>query len=306
MQEEQRGISDTTLVVAIGCGRREHRAVVVDLSVQDAAAETFVFRNSSQGFESFLNWIRDLESLRKSTDVLVGMQFTGQDWLSLYNFLYEQDLRLFIVTAADTAGAAGDPAATLNLPPAGTFLEVQRPYEKHDAFLNFERRQKELLSLQRRTDKLIQNWLDSHFRYWYLACSSARQAGLRALLQRAPWPEAIVKLGVDGILRVWRDAQLEQAEDRELAERLLRAAKRSESGVDKLESSRTLILKLYDHYDAIEKQLAEYWQLLDGLAEAYQQLLWLSSLTDQGKPENSGGCTGLERCLDPDQENLTV
>lgn len=261
-------VSDSTMVVGVDIGSEKNYARAMDWRGQEYTKKAFFFRNHEDGFESFIGWMEDLKAKSGKKDVLIGCEPTAGYWLRFQKYLVDRKYKLVLVNTlhvhrtkelddnSPSKDDKKDPRVIADLVREGRFSE---PYIAEDSYGEIRSLYKDKESIQKEQNRVanqIQDWLYRHFPE-YLKCYSDFDAkGGLALLEVAPMPSDVYKLGVEGILQVWRDAGLRHVGGRKKAEQLYEAAATNQ-WFDEFAGERIRIKYLLEDYKRNRERLEE-------------------------------------------------
>lgn len=89
-------ITENTLIIGVDIAKHKHVARAIDDRGIDLT-KRFVFHNTLEGFNGFVQWIESLSHELNRSNILVGMEPTGHYWLNLAYFLKERGLKTVVV-----------------------------------------------------------------------------------------------------------------------------------------------------------------------------------------------------------------
>ncbi len=122
-------------------------------------------------------------------------------------------------------------------------------------------RHKELTELKNRMTR----WFITYFPEYVKVFANIYDSGSFAVLKEAPLPTDILRLDIDGILKIWSDAKISGPGIMQ-ADALFKAAKHSIGSKRNLITARIKIRNLVKLYEINEKQLGDVMKLMDDLA----------------------------------------
>ena len=267
-------ITEKTLIIGIDIGSENHYARAFDWRNYEYSRQALCFSNSEAGFQTLLAWITDLKEKTGKTEVIPGMEPTGHYWFALGKFLQDQGMRPVHVNPHHVKKSKElddnhpskndrkDPktiAALVNegrymypFIPEGIYAEI-----RNLSNLRFEA-QEELTRAKNRTAR----WFAIYFPEYKDVYGDLKAVGGRMILRKAPLPQDIVKLGAEGINRIWRDAKLRGA-GKKRAETLYAAAEHSIGNREAPEAARLELEQLLDDIDRYEERLKKVTELLE-------------------------------------------
>lgn len=172
----------------------------VQLTMQEYSKKSFVFSNDEEGSMAFKFWIEYIAEKNGKDKVILGMEPTGHYWFNLGMFLQKNKMRLVHVNLHHVKKSKQlddnnpnkndrkDPKTIAALVNEGRFMYPYIPTGIYAEIRN--------LSIQ--GYKAVYGKLDSI-------------SGMM-ILKYVPLPENIVKFGVEGVNKIWRDAKLRAVE----------------------------------------------------------------------------------------------
>lgn len=197
-----------TLIVGIDVGKENHYSRAIDIRGIEQA-KLLRFGNSAQGYESLDNWMSEIMQQKGKTDAIVGFEPTGHYWFNLGDHLQKKGHKLAIFNPfhvkctkelddnSPTKNDRKGPKTIAMLVKDGRYRDVYIPedlyQELREAVSEHERLQNQINAISNQ----VIRWLDIRFPEF----STAYKAwdGMAALLILK-----IAKLGVKGIMNVWR------------------------------------------------------------------------------------------------------
>lgn len=213
-------INEKTLVVGIDIGSQTHYARAFDYRKFEYSKKAFKFSNTEEGFKEFKTWMSDIAEKYGKTEIAAGMEPTGHYWFNLGEFLQANGIKLVHVNPHHVKKSkelddnnpsksdSKDPKVIAGLITEGRF---QYPYIPAGVYaeirslsnLRFQI-QEELTRIRNRLAK----WFSIYFpEYKDIYRNVDAKSGMM-ILKEAPLPADILKLGEDGINKIWRNAKL--------------------------------------------------------------------------------------------------
>ncbi len=279
-------VKTETLVVGIDIGSTTHYARAFDWRGMELG-NVFSFSNSREGFNNFKDWMQRIKDKKKKTDVIIGIEPTGHYWFDLGAYLENEGILMVMVNPyavkqtkelddnSQSKNDRKDPKVIAKLVIDGRYSAPYTPdgvyADLRVLITNRQRISREITQIKNR----FARWFAIYFPEYkdvygdYLAVSSL------LVLKNASTPEAILKLGADGIYQIWRDAKL-RAVGMKRAMTLCEAAKLSiglKKGTKAAEYEMKMLLQDYEYkqaqYDAI---MAEIERLCKSIPESERML----------------------------------
>jgi transposase len=268
-------IKNETLVIGIDIGKGKHYARAFDCRGIELA-KLLRFSNTSQGFQTFDEWIKEIQQQKGKTEVIVGFEPTGHYWFTLGDHLQRKGHRLAIVNPyhvkctrelddnSPTKNDRKDPKTIGMLVKDGRFRDVYIPQdiyqELREAVWEGERLQKQLTAINNQ----IIRWLDIRFPEFNQVFKDWRGKTARVTLRAFSTPTRIMIQGTQGVLECWRK-HIKKASQKK-AERLFNAAKESIGRTAGGEAAEVALQNLLTQYEMIEHQC-------QGIENLMQELL---------------------------------
>ena len=267
-------ITEKTLVVGIDVGSDTHYARAFSWRGFEYSRKPLEFSNSEEGFETLKAWIEDLKKKRGLDKVIPGMEPTGHYWFNLGKFLQDNGMRPVHVNPHHVKKSKemddNDPSKNDRKDPkviAGLVNEGRYFYPYIPDGIYAEIRvlsglrvlaQSEITRLKNR----IARWFSIYFPNYKDVYGNVGAISGLMILRAAPLPEDIVKLGVDGVNQIWRDARLRGVGIKR-ARTLVEAAEHSVGSRDAQEAARIELQILLSDYDRQTKRETELMALIN-------------------------------------------
>ena len=281
-------ITEKTLVVGIDVGSETHFARAFDWRNYEYSKKPFQFSNDEQGFEAFLTWITQLAEKHGKTKVMPGMEPTGHYWFNLGSFLQENGMRPLHVNPHHVKKSKemddNDPSKNDRKDPKVIAALVNEgrysyPYIPEGIYAEIRvlsglrtRAQSELTRLKNQ----IARWFSIYFPNYKDVYGSAGAISGLMILRQAPLPDDIVKLGVEGVNRIWRDAKM-RGVGLKRARTLVKAAEHSVGCRDAQDAARIELKILLADYDM---QLRRESELMTMIEEKIAEVPYIDKLLE--------------------------
>ena len=261
--------TEKTLVIGIDVGSETHFARVFNWRGYEFSRKPLEFGNTEEGFETLRTWIMELKEKHGMDKVIPGMEPTGHYWFNLGKFLQDKGMRPVHVNPHHVKKSKEmddndpskndrkDPRVIAGLVNEGRYFYPYIPdgiYAEIRALSGLQvLAQSEITRLKNR----IARWFSIYFPNYKDVYGNVGAVSGLMVLKEAPLPEDIVKLGVEGVNRIWRDAKL-RGVGLKRARTLVTAAEHSIGSREALEAARIelrILLADYERYTAREKDL---------------------------------------------------
>lgn len=268
-------ITENTLIVGIDVGSEKHYARAFDWRNFEYSKKPLEFSNDETGFSEFLSWVEELKAKYGKTAVIPGMEPTGHYWINLGVYLQEHGMKPVHVNPHHvkktkelddnnpSKNDRKDPKVIAALVNEGRFSYPHMPEgvyaELRSLSGQLDRAESQLIRLKNQ----IARWFSIYFpNYKNVYRKLDAKSGLM-ILQVSPLPGDIVKLGADGVNRIWREAKLRGAGIKR-AKTLVAAAEHSIGSRSAQEAARIEIKNLLKDYETQAARKAELMALIKG------------------------------------------
>lgn len=266
-------VTEKTLVVGVDIGSETNFARAFNWRGQELSRKVFRFSNSLDGFQSFLEYLRNYQAFASAEQIIVGCEPTGHYWFNLARYLKTQQISLALVNPyhvkqikelddnSPKKTDLKDPKTIAKLVVDGRYSYPYLPEgiyaELREAVSSRDRIVKELNA----TTNRIKRWLKIYFpEYLTVYKTFSAESGL-TVLEIAPLPQDVLKLGVEGINRLWREKKL-RAVGMRRAQTLVKAAHNS-IGLDSGACARMEMQLLLEDYRTKKVQLEKVTEVLE-------------------------------------------
>lgn len=267
-------ITEKTLIVGIDVGSEIHFARAFDWRNYEYSKKPLEFSNSESGFATFKAWVQDIAEEHGKDVVIPGMEPTGHYWFNLGAYLQDNGMKPVHVNPHHVKKSKElddnnpnkndrkDPKTIAALVNEGRFLYPYIPtgiYAEIRSLSNLRlQAQEEITRIKNR----IARWFSIYFPEIKDVYKKPDSVSGLMVLKEAPLPQDIVKLGVDGINKIWRDAKLRAAGPKR-AQTLLTAAEHSIGSQEAPDSARIELKNLLNDYEIYRKREEELMEMLE-------------------------------------------
>ena len=292
-------INEKTLIVGIDIGSETHFARAFDWRNYEYTRKPFEFSNNEAGFQTFKAWIEELQDKNGKSVVIPGMEPTGHYWFALGKFLQDSGMKPVHVNPHHVKKSKElddnnpnkndrkDPKTIAGLVNEGRFSYPYIPtgiYAEIRSLSNLRFQAQEELT---RAKNRIARWFSIYFPEYKDVYRDLKAVSGRMVLQVAPLPEDIRKLGVEGVNRIWRDAKLRGA-GMKRAKTLVAAAEHSIGSKESPEAARIELKMLLHDIDVYASRVEALLCLLDAKLSEIPYIDKLLEMKGIGKITVSG------------------
>ena len=269
-------VKETTMIVGIDVGSEKHYFRAFNWRGIELTRKPVPFSNSMEGFNSFYNTVVELMQENKLEEAMVGIEPTGHYWFDLGQFMGEKDIKFVMVNPhhvhktkelddnSPSKNDRKDPRVIAGLVKDGRYFYSYMPTGIYAELRNASNRRFVLVEEQQRAKNRLQKWIAVYFPEYKGIYTHIDAKGGLLVLKQAPLPEEIVKLGVEGIIKIWKDAKL-RGNGHKKAMLILNAAMSSIGLKTGLTEARMEIQDLIEDYELQTKRLERVNDLIKEL-----------------------------------------
>ncbi len=272
--EKIAAISEKTLVVGIDIGSEIHYARAFDWRNYEYSKKPLAFSNNEEGFNLFMNWIKDLAEQYDKNVIIPGMEPTGHYWFNLGAFLQDNGMRPVHVNPHHVKKSKElddnnpskndrkDPKVIAALVNEGRFSYPYIPTDIYAEIRSLSHLEIQVQEELTRIKNRMARWFSIYFPEFKNVYKNADAVSGLMILKQAPLPQDIKELGVDGINQIWREAKLRGVSAKR-AERLVTAATHSIGNKQGLNTARLEIKNLLNDYEVYSQRMDELMEMID-------------------------------------------
>ena len=281
-------ITEKTLVVGIDVGSQVHYARAFDWRNYEYSKKAFAFSNDEEGFMAFKNWMNEIAEKHQKETIIPGMEPTGHYWFSLGSFLQNNGMRIVHVNPHHVKKSKElddnnpnkndrkDPKTIAALVNEGRFSYPYIPTGIYAEIRNLSnlrfRTQEEITRIKNR----LARWFSIYFPEYKDVYGNLDAISGMMILKEAPLPADIVKLGAEGINKIWRAAKL-RAVGMKRAKTLVNKAEHSIGSHEAPEAARVELLMLLNDYEMYTLRMEE---LMNTIEEKLQEVPYIDKLME--------------------------
>ena len=269
-------ITEKTLVIGIDVGSETHFARAFDHRGIEYSKKPFKFSNDEAGFAELKTWILEHMKVHDKDKVMPGMEPTGHYWFNLGKFLQDNDMKPVLVNPhhvkkskelddnTQNKNDRKDPKVIAGLVREGRYMI---PYLPDGVYADLRTASNMRFQVQSELTRIlnrISRWFSIYFPEYKTVYGNLDAASGMLVLKKAPLPEDILALGVDGINKIWRDAKM-RAVGKKRAQTLVDAAEHSIGSKEGAISARMEMRMLIEDYESRKARLQEIMILVEEL-----------------------------------------
>ena len=281
-------ITEKTLIVGIDVGSTTHYARAFDWRNYEYSKKPFAFSNDEEGFMAFKFWIEDIASKNGKDKIIPGMEPTGHYWFNLGMFLQENEMRIVHVNPHHVKKSKElddnnpnkndrkDPKTIAALVNEGRFTYPYIPTGIYAEIRNLSnlrfQTQEEITRIKNR----IARWFSIYFPEYKDVYGQLDAISGMMILKQAPLPADIVKLGVEGVNKIWREAKL-RAVGYKRAKTLVNKAEHSVGSHEAPNAARVELTNLLCDYEMYSERMDS---LMETIEERLREIPYIDKLLE--------------------------
>lgn len=271
-------VKETTMVVGIDVGSVKHYFRAFNWRGIELTKKPIPFSNSMEGFTAFSAEVVRLMEQNGLEEAMVGFEPTGHYWFNLGQFLSGKNIKFVMVNPlhvnktkelddnSPSKNDCKDPRVIANLVREGRYFFTYMPTGVFAELRNASNRRFVLTEELIRTKNRLQKWIAVYFPEYKGIYTHIDAKGGMLVLKTAPTPEEIIKLGVDGVIQIWKEAKL-RGNGNKKAMLIVNAASQSIGLTEGLEEARMEIQDLIEDYELQMKRLEKVNSLIENLCK---------------------------------------
>lgn len=266
-------VTNDTMVIGIDIGSKRHWARAFDNRGMEFSKKAFSFSNTAAGFAGFESWYECQRRAAGLRRIMVGLEPTGHYWFNLNQFLSENGITVVLVAPQHVKHSKElddntqrkddlkDPRVIAKLVTEGRYFQPYRPAGVYVDLRDGFNRRCGIVENMTQAKNRLHRWFCINFPEYLEAYGSVTAKTGLMVLKKAPLPKDIVALGVDGIIKIWKDAKV-RGTGKKRAMALVALAEKSIGEKTANEAARLELWQLledYEHYahqyEVIEEML---------------------------------------------------
>lgn len=266
-------VSSDTLVIGVDIGEEKHYARAFDYRGIEFSRRVLSFSNSAAGFNTFYKWLEEMKERTRMKKVIIGCEPTGHYWFTFQKFLHDHKLKLVVVNPYSVNRSKElddnspekddikDPKTIAGLVREGRYSTAYIPEGNYAEIREAQVCRDQIMKQHVRLSNQIQAWLQQYFPEYLEVYNKFDAESGFLVLEKAPLPADIIKLGAEGIKQIWKDAKLRGRLGISRAQTLIEAAQES-VGLQGGEAARFRIWVLISDYRRKQEQLERVDEIL--------------------------------------------
>ena len=281
-------VDDKTLVIGADIGSVKHDIRAFDNRGREFSKKALEFENNEAGFEQAKAWIFEIRNSQNLKKIMVGMEPTGHYWINFASWLMNEGITVVLVNPHHVKKSKElddnlnrktdrkDPKVIAGLVHEGRY---SMPYLPEGVYANLRNLNNlRLMNTEEKTRCMnrLNRWLSIYFPEYGTVFKDVSGTGSLLLLEQAALPGDIVRLGADGVNKIWRDAKL-RGVGYTKALRIVSAARNSIGCLEGLDIARFEIQWILENLRTLIKWDDELLKRMEDLA---REILYIDNMLE--------------------------
>ena len=276
-------VKESTMVVGIDVGSETHYFRAFNWRGIQLTKKAISFPNTNEGFEFFNSVLGGLLKENSLSDIIVGLEPTGHYWFDLGQFMNCNKIKFVMVNPhhvhkskelddnSPSKNDRKDPQVIAALVREGRYFYSYMPTGIYAELRNASNRRFTLVEELTRTKNRLQRWIAIYFPEYKKIYRHIDAKGGMMVLKTAGTPKAIIELGVDGIIDIWRSAKL-RANGQKKAMQIVDTARNSIGLSEGLLEAKLELEDLIEDYELQTKRLERVNDLIKDLCSQIEHV----------------------------------
>lgn len=272
-------VTEKTLVIGIDIAKEVHYARAFNFR-RIELDKVVSFRNSFDGFNSFIQWIRTVMKNNNLDKVIIGFEPTGHYWRNFSEYCRDNNLKYVMVNPfhvkrskelddnSQTKNDRKDPKTIAMLVIDGRFSEAYVATGIFAELRNVVKIYDHVIGCKSVVENKIIQWLDIYFPEFTTVFGDWEGKAAMITLKSFPLPSMIVNLGEPKVLETWKK-EIKQGVGRKRASKLFETAQVSVGCTEGLKMAVKELEYLMKEYEVYALQMEE---IKAGMEELLKQI----------------------------------
>lgn len=213
-------INDDMLILGCDIGSETHYVRAIDTRGRELSKSAFKFSNSAEGFQSAKEWAVQLAAIHDKKQIVLGLEPTGHYWFCLATWMISNGISVVQVNPyavkqtkeiednSPLKDDTKDPKLIANLVKDGNYGMPYLPEKIYADLRRLSMFRDQLCEDRIRCLNRLHREMKIYFPEYKDALGKVDGTFCLELLRKAPFPEALVALGNEGIRQIWHEAKL--------------------------------------------------------------------------------------------------
>lgn len=213
-------ISDDMLILGYDIGSETHYARAIDTRGRELSRKALAFENNAEGFQKAHDWAVQLAAANDKKQIVLGLEPTGHYWFCLAAWMVSNGISVVQVNPyavkqtkelednSQQKDDRKDPKLIANLVKDGNYGMPYLPEKVYAELRRLSMFREQLTEDRNRNMNRLHREMKIYFPEYKDAFGKVDGAFSMEVLKEAPFPEDILRLGIEGIREIWHKAKL--------------------------------------------------------------------------------------------------
>ena len=213
-------ISDDMLILGCDIGSETHYVRAIDTRGRELSRKALAFDNNAEGFQKARDWAVQLAAANDKKQIVLGLEPTGHYWFCLAAWMVSNGISVVRVNPyavkqtkelednSQQKDDRKDPKLIANLVKDGNYGMPYLPEKVYAELRRLSMFREQLTEDRNRNMNRLHREMKIYFPEYKDAFGKVDGTFCMEVLKEAPFPEDILRLGIEGIREIWHKAKL--------------------------------------------------------------------------------------------------
>lgn len=213
-------ISDDMLILGCDIGSETHYVRAIDTRGRELSRKALAFDNNAEGFQKARDWAVQLADANDKKQIVLGLEPTGHYWFCLAAWMVSNGISVVQVNPyavkqtkelednSQQKDDRKDPKLIANLVKDGNYGMPYLPEKVYAELRRLSMFREQLTEDRNRNMNRLHREMKIYFPEYKDAFGKVDGTFCMEVLKEAPFPEDILRLGIEGIREIWHKAKL--------------------------------------------------------------------------------------------------
>ena len=213
-------ISDDMLILGCDIGSETHYVRAIDTRGRELSRKALAFDNNAEGFQKAHDWAVQLAAANDKKQIVLGLEPTGHYWFCLAAWMVSNGISVVQVNPyavkqtkelednSQQKDDRKDPKLIANLVKDGNYGMPYLPEKVYAELRRLSMFREQLTEDRNRSMNRLHREMKIYFPEYKDAFGKVDGTFCMEVLKEAPFPEDILRLGIEGIREIWHKAKL--------------------------------------------------------------------------------------------------
>ena len=213
-------ISDDMLILGCDIGSETHYVRAIDTRGRELSRKALAFDNNAEGFQKARDWAVQLAAANDKKQIVLGLEPTGHYWFCLAAWMVSNGISVVQVNPyavkqtkelednSQQKDDRKDPKLIANLVKDGNYGMPYLPEKVYAELRRLSMFREQLTEDRNRNMNRLHREMKIYFPEYKDTFGKVDGTFCMEVLKEAPFPEDILRLGIEGIREIWHKAKL--------------------------------------------------------------------------------------------------